>query len=467
MMVQQPEACNTVVVAFPAKWMTTATTTAKKMHPTRWALVLCSIVGICTNLSLVRTTSSFQQPSVHAGDIMYNTTTNTTTFHKHNRFVKDLAAGVDPIYLQLLQEAERRSAASYETSHQQGEMGVCIGPTDGDFFLYTLPALQNAQRIRYILADNPRNINICLMTSQEHYDILTKQCANGNVTSPTKEFKEACRLWANNTLFDHVIITKDYEFQGNDNHASLNQGTSNHWLKALGGYRLAPYNRTLFLDSDAWPCQNFERMFGLVQAPSHWQIPTEGPVDLAIGLEQFAKGPQPLSFWTPGDERVDQDFRNFRERNTGSVLFHFHSKEAHTFTEFLPLVASHVYCNVATPTNKVPNDQLPFGIALFLFKRLVPEFNEQSFPMHSSCRSYPGNRFSGTDGFKNGMFPLQQDGKHCNECRCTPCDVAHTRLYPVYINGSMGWEEGLPPFNIANYLGVDGYYSSQYDRGSW
>jgi hypothetical protein len=370
---------------------------------------------------------------------------------KNDRFIRDFANGVDPVYLELLEVAERKSAADFETSHQRGDRGVAIGPTDGNFD-YSVKALQNAKRIRYILG-NDRSVKIALMTSKEHLTILSQECSD----KPGQRLAEACRLWANNTLFDDVIVPKDNEFRGNDNHTEVHRGTSNHWLKALGGYRLAPYTRTMFLDSDAYPCPGFEKLFDLVLPVAEWQIPSEAPADLAIGIEQWVGGA--TLFWNPGDDHVYQDFKYFRKRNTGVVLFHFHSQTAHTLAHFIPLVSEHIFNYVATPNQKVVNDQTPFRTALFLFKRLVPEFNEQQFPMHSSCRSYPGMSYAGVDGFKNGMFPIQQDRKPCNECFCTPCRIVHTRIYNVYINGQLGWEENLDPigFNITEYLGVGGY----------
>jgi hypothetical protein len=83
--------------------------------------------------------------------------------------------------------------------------------------------------------------------SNEHLAMLSKECSD----TPTSEFAKACRLWANNTLLDDVIVPKDYEFRGNDNHTNLKQETSNHQLKALGGYRLAPLTRTMFVNSYA------------------------------------------------------------------------------------------------------------------------------------------------------------------------------------------------------------------------
>jgi hypothetical protein len=369
----------------------------------------------------------------------------------NNRFIRDFAQGVDPVYLDMLEQAERKSAQDFETSHKRGDKGVAIGPTDGRFH-FTFNALKNAKRMRYILG-NDRSVKIALLTSNEHLAILSKECSD----TPTSEFAEACRLWANNTLFDDVIVPKDYEFRGNDNHTGLDQGTSNHQLKALGGYRLAPYTRTMFVDSDAYPCPGFDKLFDLVIPHGSWQIPSEAPVDLAIGIEQWTG--EGTRFWNPGDDHVYNDFRYFRQRNTGTVLFHFHSQMAHTLAHFIPLVSEHIFNYVATPQAKVANDQTPFRNALFLFKRLVPEFNEQQLPMHSSCRSYPGWIHAGVDGFKNGMFPIQQDGKPCAECSCTPCRVAHTPGYGVFINGNMGWEEHVDPngFNITEYLGVGGY----------
>jgi hypothetical protein len=430
--------------------MAPATTIApsdwKKIRETRLPKVatflLCVFVGIIISLR--------QQWSL-LSDFSKSRITSFDEQPMSNRSIRDFAQGVDPVYLELLEVAERNSAADFETSHKRGARGVAIGPTNGKF-VFTFNALQNAKRIRYILG-NDRSVKIALMTSQEHLTILFQECSD----NPKTEFAEACRLWANNTLFDDVIVTKDNEFRGNDNHTHGDPGTSNHWLKALGGYRLAPYTRTMFLDSDAYLCPGFEKLFDIVEPVNEWQIPSLAPAHFVIGIEQF-RVPSPR-FWNPGDDHVYEDFKKVRMRNTGVVLFHFHSRTAHTFAHFIPLVSEHVYNFVATPENKVVNDQTPFRIALFLFNRLVPEFNEQNFPMHSSCRSYPGKKHAGTDGFKNGMLPIQQDGKPCNECRCTPCRVTHFRVLKVYINGKMGWEADVDPygFNIAEYLGVGGY----------
>jgi hypothetical protein len=364
------------------------------------------------------------------------------------RFIHDFSDGVDPVYIELLEEAERRSAEAFKTSHQRGERGIVVGPTEGNFN-HATKALENAKRIRYILG-NDRSVKIALMASKEHVELLTKKCSRNETK---KEDRETCRLWANGTLFDDVIETIDDEFVGNDNHTDLGQGTSKHWLKALGGYRNAPYKKTLFLDTDAYPCPGFEKLYGVVTPRSPWQLPNYEVAHLAVGIDQYGFADGSGEFWTPGNKTILKDFLTFRERNTGSVLFHFHDQVANTFAQFLPLVAEHVFNNVGTIQKKVTHDQIPFRVALYLFRRLVPDFVEHQLPMHSSCRSYPGASYAGTDGFEYGMFPIQQKGQHCRECRCTPCLIAHTRIYPVTINGNMGWEEFLEmePFNLTAY----------------
>jgi hypothetical protein len=152
----------------------------------------------------------------------------------------------------------------------------------------------------------------------------------------------------------------------------------------------------MFLNSDACPFTGFDKLIDLVTPVKAWYIPSEAAADLGIGIEQWVG--EASRFWNPGDDHAYEDFRYFRQRNTGVVLFHFHSQTAHTVAHFIPLVSEHIYNNVATSEAKVANDQTPFRNALFLFKWLVPVVNEQQLPMHSSCRSYPGQRHTGTDG---------------------------------------------------------------------
>ena len=149
--------------------------------------------------------------------------------------------------------------------------------------------------------------------------------------------------------------------------------------------------------------------------------------------------------WIPGDEEILSDSIHFAERNTGAVLFNFERPLTHTLAHFIPLVSEHIYNNVATPDKKVVNDQVPFRVALYLFQRFQPQFVEHQIPMHASCRTYPGLGYAGTDGFLNGMYPLQQDGRPCRECSCTPCLINHNAAsHRVTMDGYMGWEEDAP-----------------------
>jgi hypothetical protein len=264
-------------------------------------------------------------------------------------------------------------------------------------------------------------------------------------TLPVERYMEGCRLWANGTLFDHVIPTKE-EYQLNGNGTYNEQGSSSYWLKALGGYRHAPFKKTMFLDSDAYPCPGFENLFDLLtitKSPDQklWQLRNYADVDFAAGIDQFPFGTRCGDPFIPGDRVIlSKGYTQFTERNTGTTMFNFERQVAHTFAHFIPLVAQHIYNNVASEEAYVANDQCPFRVAMYLFLRLRPDFVDLQIPQHSSCRSYPGHDYAGTDGFLNGMFPLQADGKHCSECHCTPCLVAHTPGYPVKINGTMGWE---------------------------
>ena len=299
-------------------------------------------------------------------------------------------------------------------------------------------------------------LKIALMASPEHVSILNSCDSNEQVTRTELDgeiagiiLKVTCLLWANGTLFDDVIIMHEAPYKGNDDHTSLEQGTSGFWLKALGGYRLAPYKHSLFLDSDAYPCPKVEALFqlsdhSLTQYEKFWQVPLLRPADVAIGIEQYPEGTD-LEHWTPGDKHVLKDYRYFSERNTGAVLWNFERRASHTFAHFIPLVSEHIYTSVASKKYKVVNDQTPFRVALYLFRRLEPDFFEVQIPMHASCRTYPGENFTGTDGYLNGMYPRQQDGTMCSECSCTPCLINHcSTSYFVTVKGYKGWELSLP-----------------------
>ena len=364
----------------------------------------------------------------------------------HNDFqVNDPRNGVSPVYLSLLDEAYERAEEDYETSHTRGERGVVIGPTEGAF-RHTVKGLRNARRIRNILnGDNITSIKIALMTSDAHIKIL-QNCSMyldlvGEVD--VESLVEGCRLWDSGALLDDLIPTIDDEYKSNDDHAVGN--TSFMMLKNMASYRHGPYTMNLFVDTDAYPCPGFDKLFDLVKNPGKskaWQLPiTPVDADVAVGMEQFKHGPGSKHHFVPGDPKILTGWFTFTFRNDGVVLFHFKRKIAHVFAHFLPLVTEHVYQHVGTKEVKVVNDQTPFAIAMYLFRRLVPEFLETPIPMHSSCRSYPGKAYAGTDGFINGMLPIQQDGKHCSECKCSPCLVSHfASEWLLNIDGKKGWE---------------------------
>jgi len=364
-------------------------------------------------------------------------------------------AGVDPVYLKLFQEARERSNKDFDSYHNEGEAGIVIGPTEGKF-KYTVEAIQNARRIRSILtaSDSNLKLNLALMTSPQHLEILSgcDVLTDDSISKFRQEIeinpnqkREACRLWSNGTLFDLIIPTSEAPYKGNDNHTQLNQGTSHYWLKALGGYRLAPYTHTLFIDSNSFPCPGIENLFQLTKPSDknfgkYWQPTTTGAGDLAVGIDQYASWQN--DEWIPGFKTfIGEDSIKFAERNTGAVLFNFQRQLSHTLAHFIPLVAEHIYNNVASTKQKVPNDQVAFRVALYLFRRFEQGYVEHQIPMHTSCRSYPGKDYAGTDGFLNGMYPLKSDGTFCDECYCTPCLINHG-VHTVKINGAMGWEEG-------------------------
>eukprot|EP00978_Attheya_sp_CCMP212_P012161 scaffold30226_cov34-Attheya_sp.AAC.1 len=361
------------------------------------------------------------------------------------------AEGVLSDYLSLLNEAYRRAENDFNTSHTRGERGVVIGPTEGKF-MHTVKALQNAQRIRTVmLGQNNPAVKIALMTSNDHIRILRSCGSSADMeNNPPKsaeeraQIDEGCRLWANGTLLDDIIATIDNEYKGNDNHTYLDQGSSFFMIKKNANYRHAPYTESLFLDTDAHPCPGFEKLFALVKEKENifWTVPVLANADVAVGLEQYPHDPTSPHHFVPGDADALRDFFTFTYRNTGVVLFHFHSMISHVFAHFIPLVSEFVYNHVATERFKVVNDQTPFNIALYLFRRLVPEFLETTIPMHASCRSYPGKEYAGTDGFVNGMLPIQQDGKHCSECQCSPCLISHfATTWFLKVQGENGWEK--------------------------
>ena len=368
--------------------------------------------------------------------------------------------GVDQIYINLFKDAKIRSDSDYKHSHREGKRGIVIGPTEGSFKRNTYKALQNAKRIRRVLAPtstNDRKWKIALMASSEHISLLNSCGSSQQITRTEKDgeiagviLKVACMLWANGTLFDNVITTHDTPSLYDD-HAELRQGTSGYWLRALNGYRLAPYTHSLFLDSDAYPCPRVEALFHLSdhtlkKYKKYWQVPSTHAADFAIGIEQFPQARvKHANHWIPGDKKILTDFNTFPERNTGAVLWSFERRVAHTFAHFIPLVSEHIYKVVATQKVKVINDQTPFRVATYLFRRLEPDFVEHQIPMHASCRTYAGKADAGTDGFLNGMYPLQQDGKHCSECSCTPCLINHcSSAHFVTVKGYKGWELDIP-----------------------
>jgi len=338
--------------------------------------------------------------------------------------------GVDPAYLKIYDEAERRSSHDFESSHQRGEQGVVIGPVEGK--QHVLKALQNARRIRGILGAD-KSVKLGLIVSPDDIKELE------NCDNPTTEERiEDCRLWANGTLFDDVVPTRSEDALNHEGDYS-----PGYWLKALSGYMNAPYKKTVFLDSDAYPCPGFENLFHLLtitqSKQKFWQLRTHLDADFAAGIDQYPFGTGCDGF-IPGERKKLTDWPSFTERNTGTTIFNFERQSAHTFAHFIPLVAEHMYNNLETEENKIVNDQCPFRVAMYLFHRLCPDFVDHQIPQHSSCRTYPGKDYAGTDGFLNGMFPLQADGEHCSECHCTPCLVAHTAGYDVTIDGKMGWE---------------------------
>jgi hypothetical protein len=356
--------------------------------------------------------------------------------------------GVDPIYLELLQVAQQRSHQDFQSSHKRGEIGIVIGPTDGDFLKHSLRALRSARRIRNVLQNNSLGIRLAFMTTPAHVQLLDKQCSADPIH---RKYVHACQLWANNTLFDDVILTQD-DYQWNDNHTRPDFTASRFWLKSLGSYRHAPYKLSLFLDSDAFVCPGFERIFamGRPKEQKYWQLRHQGITDFAAGIDQYAFGTGSNIHLVPGDPAILKDYFTFPERNTGTLLFHFHRELTHVFAHFVPLVAEYMWTHKATTEKPILNDQCPFRVALYLFQRLHPDFVDQTIAQHTSCRAYPGWNASGTHAEHSRMIPSLLDGSMCNECYCTPCLVAHFSLnLPIPIHGKMGWEDDFvlgPPY---------------------
>ena len=347
---------------------------------------------------------------------------------------------VDPVYLQLLEEAERRSAIDFESSHQHGARGVVVGPTGGEL-RHTIKAMQNARRIRNILGPNDEDIHVALITTKQHVDLL-KTCSLE--TRPKSVDDEACRLWANGTLFHDVVTSREDIPWTNDNHANLAQGTSRYKMESLGSILLAPYTETLILDSDAYPCPGFAKMFAMFEpfGKKLWSFASTAAVDLVIGIDQFPYQTRQNQFQLAGvDTGIYSDFEFFADRNTGTHMWNFRRQHTHSLAHFVLLVMEHIYNNVATPENQVIGEQTPFKMALYLFQRLRPSFHEEHFPMHTSCRTYPNKPYAGVDGARNGMYPPDKDGKICGDCRCTPCLINHCgQVHFVTINGQTSWE---------------------------
>ena len=103
----------------------------------------------------------------------------------------------------------------------------------------------------------------------------------------------------------------------------------------------------------------------------YWQLPTASAGDLAIGIEQLFAAWQNENRIS-GDPDILKDCESFAERNMGAVLWNFTNMDrdgdgdrdylAHTLTHFIPLVAEHIYHHVASPEQKVVNDQVPFRV---------------------------------------------------------------------------------------------------------
>jgi hypothetical protein len=224
---------------------------------------------------------------------------------------------------------------------------------------------------------------------------------------------------------------------------------------SIAGSLLAPYQQSLMLDSDSYPCPGVEKLFDMLKPYSNqrWALPSTATVDLVTSFEQY---PWQNSRWKKvlGKGRgTYSDFQYFADRNCGTLLYNFDNEITHTFAQYLQLVAAHVINHVATPKMLVMGEQTVYKIALYMFRKMRPVFNEQQFPSHVSCRTYPNDEGGGIDGFRNGMYPIQGNGKPCIECHCTPCLINHNHgAHFVTINGETGWNENFIHMNESNSL---------------
>jgi len=380
----------------------------------------------------------------------------------------------DDVYPGLLAKAKHQSLQDSHVYQIHGQRGVVIGPVGGKF-VQTLKALRNARRTRNILHEDS-DFKLALVTSMEHKLILERYCTNTTTTTTitttddnlkniTKEqIIEACQLYSNGTLFDDIIETWPNPPYTNESHnRGKTQGSSQWQMMSLGGPFRAPYQQTLFLDSDAYTCPGFGTLFDILVPYSnkHWTAPSFAPANLAIGLEQYTIPRYQIPWYNKipakynrGNGTLHTDLNYFSMRNTGVHLWNFQLNEhTHVFAHFLVLVAEHLYNNIATVDNGVTNDQDAFRLALYIYQQLVPEFHEVTFPQHASCRTYPNYTYAGIDGAINGMYPIQPDGTICSDCQCTPCLIAHNSgVLFVNVNGKKGWEDDKKIHNGSNSL---------------
>ena len=414
-------------------------------------VIAWTILASIGAVSLLNVSSSVNVGNsiIHDASLDVRCTTNSTRIGREaqtfpslevNAIQEARTLGVYQVYLDLFAKAKQLASDDWPTITFRGQRGVLIGPIAGRFH-HTTKALQNAGRIRSILAHNS-TVKIAIMLSND-LKLSLDDCPSNSVP----ENADTCRLWNGGALFDDVIvIQEDLPYKSNEANAFNSASISGkYWMQALSGYLQAPYVETLFLDSDARPCPGFEKLFSFLHPFSNklWALPLTKTVDLAVGLDQYRDSGFPgASYWCPGDASLLVDFVHYAERNTGTVLLNFHSIVTRQFAHFVPLVAEHIYNNVATPVNSVTNDQVPFLVAVYLFRRLEPDFNEQILPIHASCRTYASIEFAGVDGDRNGMFPITESGKRCRACSCTPCLITHGT--PITIeDGRMGWEESF------------------------
>ncbi|KAI2507186.1 hypothetical protein MHU86_7252 [Fragilaria crotonensis] len=415
-------------------------------HTNVMALAILASIGA---VSLLNVSSSVNvgRSLIHEAALEVRCATNSTRITRVTKAYPTLEVdavyaartlGVFQVYLDIFAKAKKLATDDFPSINFRGQRGVLIGPIAGKF-LHTTKALQNARRIRSILAYNS-TVKIAIMLSSELKSSLDNCPSNSD-----PENADTCRMWNGGALFDDVIVMQeDIPYKSNEATAFDSASISGkYWMQALSGYLLAPYVETLFLDSDARPCPGFEKLFSFLHpfTDKLWALPLTKTVDLAVGLDQYRDSGFPgTHYWCPGDARVLSDFAQYAERNTGTVLLNFHSILTRQFAHFVPLVAEHIYNNVATPIKSVTNDQVPFLVAVYLFRRLEPEFNEQILPLHASCRTYAGVESTGIDGDQNGMFPIMEYGDRCRACSCTPCLITHGTAITIE-GGKMGWED--------------------------